>query len=243
MDFHKLLNDISAIDKGISECGGDMTPHAPPTVSVNLSAQGIDNIANLMSLLVKVNPDMMPQTDKQHVSMKSDPALNFKVEPLKSLPSPSDMDRLDTDDLDNFELMGNDEIEDEGAIGSAIGSAVGAAAGPVGSFVGGKIGDAVTGEDFENATTKPDEKYFDTDHIENTLSGGPNRKQHMSKHSYKQGDNPIAMPESSALVGDTNKKHVKYNFQHGNNPMSVPESLQDKIRNDLRARLAEAKSR
>lgn len=214
MDFHKLVNDISIRDRGIKECGGDMEPHTPPTVSVNLSAQGIDNISSLMNLLVKVNPDMMPQTDKQHVTMKSEPSLDFKVQPLKSLPSPSDMDRLDTDDLDNFELMG-DEIEDEDAIGSAVGSAVGAVAGPVGSFVGGKIGDAVTGEDFENATTEPDEKYFDSNHIENTLSGGTGKKQNMSKHSYKQGDNPLAMRES----------------------------LQIQIRNNLRARLAETKSR
>jgi hypothetical protein len=39
-------------------------------------------------------------------------------------------------------------------------------------------------------------EYKDTDYMVNKLAGGMNKPKQMVKHSYKQGDNPMAMPES-----------------------------------------------
>ena len=43
----------------------------PPSMSVNLNAQGMDNIEQMMKLFQKVNPDMMPKTDLPMPSMSS----------------------------------------------------------------------------------------------------------------------------------------------------------------------------
>lgn len=44
-----------------------------------------------------------------------------------------------------------------------------------------------------DASTTPDEEYQDTNYMTKDMSGGMNRQKKMSKHSYKQGDNPMAM--------------------------------------------------
>lgn len=56
----------------VQECGDSMMggmppvapqvpPHNPPTLSVNLNAQGMDDIESIMRLMTKVNPDMINQ--------------------------------------------------------------------------------------------------------------------------------------------------------------------------------------
>lgn len=45
-------------------------------------------------------------------------------------------------------------------------------------------------EEFAN---QPDPKYSDTEYMTKDLAGGLNKPKAMSKHSYKQGDNPMAM--------------------------------------------------
>ena len=57
-------------------------------------------------------------------------------------------------------------------------------------------------------------EYKDTDYMMNKLSGGLGRQQTMYKHSYKQGDNPMAMENTD---------------------------LRAQIRAELQRRLAEAK--
>lgn len=47
-------------------------------------------------------------------------------------------------------------------------------------------------EDFKNM---PDPKYSDTEYMTKDLAGGLNKPKTMSKHSYKQGDNPMAMED------------------------------------------------
>lgn len=216
MDFYKILTQLDALNKPVlaestdttlSECGGDTTPHSPPTMTVNLSANGMDDISSLMQLLVKVNPDMMPKHDNGPVSFGNEPSIikiNPDTGPLKMLPEPAHIDGKEDGD--------NDHDEDEGMTGELIGGAVG---GPVGAA----IGDELTGEEidggFQSASTAPDEEYQDTDYMVNRLAGGPDKPHKMSKHSYRQGDNPMAMPESV--------------------------DLKSQIRADLQRRLAEAK--
>lgn len=80
------------IDQPVKEAGCDMpvasptaapTPAAtetpPPSMSVNLNAQGMDNIEQMMRLFQKVNPDMMPKTDLPMPKM-SNPAMMPKMD-------------------------------------------------------------------------------------------------------------------------------------------------------------------
>lgn len=127
MDYHRLVEKMSELDKplvesSIDECG-NQSPHSPPSLSVNISANGLDDISSLMQLLVKVNPDAAPSKN-----MIADP--------------------IDADGKEDGEL---DNDDDEGAIGSFIGGKLGsmaggaagtAVAGPVGGMVGATAGGA-----------------------------------------------------------------------------------------------------
>ena len=77
MNFNELMQRMRELDApavptaAVEACGDPMgmpppsipnkpdTP--PPSMSVNLNAQGMDNIAELMKLMTKVNPDMINQ--------------------------------------------------------------------------------------------------------------------------------------------------------------------------------------
>ena len=71
MNFNEVYKKIATIDgvlaeSSVQECG-EMppaptgAPTQPMTMSVNLNAQGEEDISSLMRLLTKVNPDMMPK--------------------------------------------------------------------------------------------------------------------------------------------------------------------------------------
>ena len=69
-------------------------PATPPSMSVNLNAQGMDNIKDLMQLFSKVNPDMMPQGNTPPMPSMTDPVIKIgavkKVEPNKMLAKPEE---------------------------------------------------------------------------------------------------------------------------------------------------------
>lgn len=48
----------------------------------------------------------------------------------------------------------------------------------------------------EKWANQDDPEYKDVDYMTKDLAGGMNRPKKMHKHSYKQGDNPMAMEES-----------------------------------------------
>ena len=102
-------------DGTVEECPmSPMTPNmpskdeTPPSMSVNLNAQGMDDIADLMQLLNKVNPDMakpsMPTMGMEPTIASIKPAMP----PLKMLP---DLDS-DNDDMPGGEKdIDSDEPE------------------------------------------------------------------------------------------------------------------------------------
>ena len=77
MDFNKLMQTMRDLDRpvgesAVEECGSPMMagmtppmsttpPVTPPSMSVNLNAQGMDSIESLLKLMTKVNPDMINQ--------------------------------------------------------------------------------------------------------------------------------------------------------------------------------------
>jgi hypothetical protein len=200
MDFNSLMAKMRELDQPtptapvvetpVEECGdpmmGGMPPSMsdkpntpPPSMSVNINAQGLDDISELMKLLTKVNPDMINQPAAPEISIMPSmtppgPSISgigdlgdLDKGPLKMLP---DLDKeepmdpsLDRDgdgdhDMDDHDMEKKDE-KDEG---------------------------------FQDATTQPDEQYKDVDYMVNKLAGGMNKpKQSFSGKPYR-GDNPMA---------------------------------------------------
>jgi hypothetical protein len=107
MDFNKLMARMRELDAPVNECGMPPTPSmaspttppvTPPSMSVNINAQGMDNIKSMMDLLSKVNPDMMPKNDTPMPTMIS-PGLRMAALRDKMLPPPDDMDGEEDDDV------------------------------------------------------------------------------------------------------------------------------------------------
>lgn len=69
-------------------------PIAPPSMSLNLNAQGMDNIESLMRLMTKVNPDMINQPAAPAMPSLGTPPSIMSIKPmeppLKMLPDLSD---------------------------------------------------------------------------------------------------------------------------------------------------------
>ena len=117
MNFQELLAKMQESDRPATEACGDSpmpmsmpsmpdAPDAPPpSMSVNLNAQGMDNIEELMKLMTKVNPDMINQpTPMNSISIEPmDKPMGGAMSglpPLKMLP---DMDS-DNDSMPGGEM-------------------------------------------------------------------------------------------------------------------------------------------
>jgi hypothetical protein len=173
--------DITPVaEEPVEECPTDMAPPSPeghddgpkPTVSINLNAQGIDDIAELMKLVAKVNPGM----EKPAIAPIAAPTLDRpELPPLKMLPEPDEKDGEEDGEADK------DKTENP-LLARAAMAAMGAK--------------ALGGDDQEEAyANEPDEETKSVDYMNNKLAGGMNKPKQMVKRSYKQGDNPMAMPE------------------------------------------------
>lgn len=144
MNFQELLAKMQEFDKPVenavaeqplADCGmpGPMssppsqpdTP--PPSMSINLNAQGLDNIEELMKLIKAVNPEMdkpaMPPISSISIDPMDKPDMppmgmsplklgNLDSGPLKMLP---DMDS-DNDDMPG----GEDDGEQPGGLGASL---------------------------------------------------------------------------------------------------------------------------
>jgi hypothetical protein len=196
-------------------------------MSVNINAQGLDDISELMKLLTKVNPDMINQPSAPEISIMPSitppgPSISgigdlgdLDKGPLKMLPDldkdePKDgpMDMPGPDAMNKPEIKGLDrdgdgdhDMDDHDMEKKDE-----------------KPDDEEKEEGFQDATTQPDEQYKDVDYMVNKLAGGMNKpKQSFSGKPYR-GDNPMA-------AGAYESK----------------DALRNSIRAELQQRLAEAK--
>ena len=168
MNFQELLAKMAQLDQPmaetaevvaeapVTECPSDMTPAAPsapePSLSVNLNAQGLNNIADLIKLISKAEEG----SEEEHSEM---PALAITAPGMSLSGDEQGPEELPNIDLDNTD---GEKPKDEWA-----------------------------------NTPEPEVDSVDT--MVNKLAGGINEPKQMYKHSYKQGDNPMAMPESVDL--------------------------------------------
>ena len=226
MDFQQLLAKMVELDQpttetvaaptaAVEECGepmsmtppmGDQTPPpAHPSMSVNLNAQGMDNIESLMKLMTKVNPDMINQPQSSMPSMPSltgpGPSIssigdlgNLDAGPLKMLPDmDSDNDDMPGGEKDHMEPDGDESPEIKGLDQDGDGDH--------------DMDDHDMEKDSSDDDTanKKDEEAFGNSvqgdkgpeykDIDAAIPNGNdlNKPKQMFKHSYKQGDNPMAM--------------------------------------------------
>jgi hypothetical protein len=113
MNFQELLAKMQELDSPATEaCGDSPMPMSmpsmpekpdtpPPSMSLNLNAQGMDNIEELMKLMTKVNPDMINQpAPMSSISIEPMNKPMGGLPPLKMLP---DMDN-DNDDRPGGEM-------------------------------------------------------------------------------------------------------------------------------------------
>jgi hypothetical protein len=113
MNFQELLAKMQELDSPATEaCGDSPMPMSmpsmpekpdtpPPSMSLNLNAQGMDNIEELMKLMTKVNPDMINQpAPMSSISIEPMDKPMGGLPPLKMLP---DMDN-DNDDRPSGEM-------------------------------------------------------------------------------------------------------------------------------------------
>jgi len=118
MNFQELLAKMQELDRPATEACGDspmpmgmpmgMPPMPekpdtpPPTMSINLNAQGLDNIEELMKLVKSVNPDMdKPASPISTISIEPMDKPMGGLPPLKMLP-PMDSEPHNEPDADNM---------------------------------------------------------------------------------------------------------------------------------------------
>ena len=238
MDFHQLLAKMQELDTpvqeaSIEECGGPMDiPRpstdntTPPSMSVNLNAQGMDNIEDLLKLITKVNPDAEKGVDVTSEPIKPaiTPGFSQGVPPLKMLPDFDNDEGPDDNKIDVIKIDGDDEQKTGEAAwddapmdldsdddyepynGEHDPDADDLHGYEKYKAKGGKLSrnewefdqsqrNPWDSEDEENEAyeNEPDTEFKSADYMNNKLAGGMNKPKQMFKHSYRQGDNPMAM--------------------------------------------------
>lgn len=260
MNFEKLLAKMVELDQPmgeaqIQECPPmDAAPMpspsipevSPPSMSVNLNAQGLDNIEQILKLITKVNPDAAPQdaslpalTAPAGIASIASP----EIPPLKMLPDfdkeePEDsMDKTGDDKMNVIKIGGDEENEamDDDDQYEPYGGEHDPDPDSLHGYEkykaqGGKLSrdqwefdqsqrnpwDKEDEENKEEYENEPDTEYKDADYMNNRLAGGMNRQ----KGTFPKvagGDNPMQ----------------KKQFESGD--------LRAQIRAELLQRLAEAK--
>jgi hypothetical protein len=197
-------------------------------MSVNLNAQGMDNIESLMKLMTKVNPDMINQPSKM-MPMPTMTAMPSLTPPGPSISAIGDLGNLDAGPLKMLPDLDMDKPHDEPDADNMGGPSDMDSDNMPGDNDLDKVqGDQDDGEDQDDDrgmekddekkneyANEPEEKYKDIDYMVNKLAGGMNGP----KGTYPKvagGDNPMQRVEAV--------------------------DLRTSIRNELRDRLAEAKS-
>ena len=277
MDFNQLMARMRELDQPaqaqvqeatpVGECGDPMMgqssmgmmgnqmppPPAHPSMSVNLNAQGMDNIESLMKLMTKVNPDMINQPMAPAISIEpmDMPSLTPPGPSISSIGDLGDLDKgplkmlpdLDKDephdepdadnmggpsdmDADNMPPLGDLDSDDSDDVTKAMGDIDGDGDHDMDDHEAEKDGPG--GEE-------PEEKKKDEE-FGNSVAGSPGS-------DYKDVDYMV-----NKLAGGMNKPKKSFSGKayRGDNPMAAgayesKDALRASIRSELQQRLAEAK--
>jgi hypothetical protein len=272
MDFNQLMARMRELDQPaqaqiqsqtVEACGDSMMgqagpgmnnqmppPPAHPSMSVNLNAQGMDNIESLMKLMTKVNPDMINQPAPPMAAPMD--AMAMLTPPGPSISKIGDLGNLDAGPLKMLPDLDKDEPHAE----------------PDADNMGGP-------SDMDADNMPPMGDLDSDDNMTKAMGdidgdGDHDMDDHEAEKEEPQGDEPEEEPEekkkdeaygnSCAGGADTEYKDVDYMVNKlaggmngpkgtypkvagGDNPMQRVEGvdLKTSIKNELRNRLAEAK--
>ena len=189
-------------------------PPTPPSMSVNLNAQGMDNIESLLKLMTKVNPDMINQPSPMPMPapMPSITSIKPELPPLKMLPDfdkeeppemkfggPSGIDAPDGADMDmDGPDMDSDKDDDKGPQPGGLGSSLDRDGdGDHDMDDHDMEKDSADSDDEEDDEKKkeawanePDERVRSVDYMNNQLAGGMNKPKDTFP-KVADGDNPM----------------------------------------------------
>ena len=280
MDFNQLMARMRELDQPaqaqvqeatpVGECGDPMMgqssmgmmgnqmppPPAHPSMSVNLNAQGMDNIESLMKLMTKVNPDMINQPMPKAIEIEpmGMPSLtppgpsissigdlgDLDKGPLKMLP---DLDKEkphaepDADNMGGPSDMDADNMPPMGDLDSDDGDDVTKSMGDIDGDGDHDMDDhEAEKEEPEGEEPEDDEEKKKDEAYGNSVAGGADTE-------YKDIDYMV-----NKLAGGMNepKKSFSGKPYRGDNPMAAGayesrDALRASIRSELQQRLAEAK--
>jgi hypothetical protein len=241
MNFQELLAKMQELDRPATEACGDspmpmsmpmsMPPMPdkpdtpPPSMSLNLNAQGMDNIEELMKLMTKVNPDMINQpAPMSSISIEPMDKPMGGLPPLKMLP---DMDSEPHDEPDADNMGGPSDMDADNMP-------------PMGDL------DRDDGDDVTKAMGDIDS---DGDHDMDDHDAEKKEKDEAFGNSVNGSEPEYAGIDAATPDGDDlNKPKKSFSGKpyRGDNPMAAgayesKEQLRASIREELLQRLAEAK--
>jgi len=241
MDFQQLLAKMNELDQpapaaaavveepvATDECG-EMPPSPmgmsmpkeqdapPPSMSINLNAQGLDNIEELMNLIKAVNKDM----DQPAPSM----APSIEIEPMDKpgAMSPMKLGNLDSGPLKMLPDLDSDEGGEEPEI-------------DIMNKPGGDDEVSKAQGDLDN----------DGDHdMDDHDMEKKDKEEEAFGNSVGDSEPEVGEPKDAIPDGnDLNKPKTmhKHSYRQGDNPMAMEgEELRSWIRSELQKKLAEAK--
>jgi len=209
MDMKKLLSIVSGekqteskqLNESVAECGSPMgapAPSAPPvSMSVNLNAQGVDNIKELLNLMRAAES---PGRMSEPMAMP-EPGMSMPISITKVKPAGDDGDRgmaqirdliKKADDPKPFENQPEEKYADVDSVTKDAGGGVNGPKDPADIRIKDPSPyDKNTSEEFAN---EPDEQVSDHHLMIKDLAGGLNReKQQYAK--AQDGDNAMAVKE------------------------------------------------
>jgi len=271
MDFNSLMAKMRELDQPtptapvieapVEECGdpmmGGMPPSMadkpstpPPSMSVNINAQGLDDISELMKLLTKVNPDMINQPAAPEIS----------VMPSLTPPGPSISSIGDLGDLDKGPLKMLPDLDKDGPMdmpgADAMNKPDGGHSEPDADNMGGPSD--------HDADNKPEIKGLDRDGDgdhdmdDHDMEKKDDNDKPDDKEEKEEGfQDATTQPDEqykdvdymvNKLAGGMNKPKQSFSGKpyRGDNPMAAgayesKDALRASIRAELQQRLAEAK--
>ena len=193
----------------------DQPPPAHPSMSVNLNAQGMDNIESLLKLMTKVNPDMINQKEPMSapvsIGMPSllppGPSIgslgNLNAGPLKMLPDLDKEPEGDHSEPDADNMGGPSDGDADNKIDiiqKSMGDQDGDGDHDMDDHEAEKEGPPEPEEDEESDDEKKDEAWANepdtevksVDYMNNQLAGGMNGPKKSYSGKPYRGDNPMA---------------------------------------------------
>lgn len=225
MDMKKILGIVSGettqkLNESVEECGHPIPmmqpspiPHVRPvTMNVSVNAQGIDQIKDLLNLMTgaQSQPQMIVSQPTVLDEPKDEIEIGTDTDP--DVDEPQIFDKDDDNEITTIKNLAGIEVEPRAKTSDSKKAEMAAVLSAAMKSKSEKKTDETQNEleDQYDASTTPNPSYQDIDYMTKDLAGGLNKQKKMFKHSYKQGDNPMAMEEFEMLKNKLFNEYSSY---------------------------------